>query len=418
MVETQTHTRRKFLAAMGAAVATPGALGTRVVFPHSPASEITSAGQAQSQGEYLLAPGLTYLNTASLGPTPRDVLQRTMEAWGEVESNPVRMSYAEGRVHVATDRVREAAASFLGCSSEELLLTRSTTDAMNTVALGTQLTAGDRVLTTDQEHHGGADCWRYLARRRGVNIDVVRISPSDHDAAQLLDRIASAITPQTRVISVSHIVTSTGLRMPIAEIGALARTRGLLCVVDGAQAVGQITVDVKALGCHAYAASGHKWLMGPKGTGFLYVSRDAAEAIAPIQWQDGKRFVVGSTGIGNLPIIVGLGAAIDRANATGMPAIERRIGELRDYTVRQLRQIPNTRVVSAQSGPTASALVAMMLPDAMDSQAVQRALRDKYQIMVKFVEKQWFNGIRISPHTFNTEGDIDRAVQALLTELR
>ncbi|MGH9940689.1 MAG: aminotransferase class V-fold PLP-dependent enzyme, partial [Blastocatellia bacterium] len=94
-------------------------------------------------------------------------------------------------------------------------------------------------------------------------------------------RFAAAITRNTRVISVSHVLTSTGLRMPVAELAALARDRGVLCVVDGAQAVGQIAVNVSALRCHAYAASGHKWLMGPKGTGLLYVSPDAADAIAP-----------------------------------------------------------------------------------------------------------------------------------------
>jgi selenocysteine lyase/cysteine desulfurase len=374
-----------------------------------------------SEGEYLLAPGLTYLNTAALGPTTRDVLDRTLQAWREVELNPVRMSYGEGPVHVATDRVREAAAAFLGCDRDNLLITRSTTEAMNTVALGMRLTAGDHVLTTDQEHRGGTECWRYLSGRRGVLVDIVPIAQSDHDPKTIVDRFAAAITPDTRVISVSHIFTSTGLRMPVAELAALARARGVLCVVDGAQALGQITVNVKALGCHAYAASGHKWLMGPKGTGLLYVSPDAAEAIAPIQWQDTrqdtKRYVAGSTGMGSLPLVIGLGAAIEKASARGMAMIERRVLELREYTIRQLRSVSSVSVVSAPAGPLASALVAVALPSRIDSQALQTTMRDKHNIMVKLVEKQWFNGIRISPHIFNTQADIDRAIQALRTEL-
>ncbi|MGH7460580.1 MAG: aminotransferase class V-fold PLP-dependent enzyme, partial [Longimicrobiales bacterium] len=133
--------------------------------------------------------------------------------------------------------------------------------------------------------------------------------------------------------------------------------------------------------------------------------------------ENGKRFVVGSTGIGSLPLVVGLGAAIEKARARGITTIERRVLELRDYTTRQLKLIPNVSILSAPSGPSASALVAVRLPSTIDSQALQTTLRDKYNIMVKLVEKQWFNGIRISPHIFNTEADIDRAVQALRTEL-
>jgi selenocysteine lyase/cysteine desulfurase len=371
----------------------------------------------QAQGEWQLAPGLTYLNTASLGPTPRSILNRTIDAWHELETNPVRMSYGEGAVHVATDRVREQAAGLLGCDTNDVLITRSTTDAMNTIALGSRLASGDRVLTTDQEHHGGSDCWRYLARRRGITVDTVPITPSDHDPKAIVDRFASAITSSTRLISVSHILTSTGLRMPVADLAALARARGILCIVDGAQALGQIAVDVKTLRCHAYAACGHKWLMAPKGTGLLYVSPDAADAIAPIQWQDTKRYVAGSTGIGSLPLVVGLGAAIERANAHRMSEIERSVLRLREYTIAQLNSIRDLRVLSAPSGPLASALVAVLVPNRVDSQVLQLAMRDKHNVMVKLVEKQWFNGIRISPHIFNTEADIDRAVRALRTEL-
>jgi selenocysteine lyase/cysteine desulfurase len=90
----------------------------------------------------------------------------------------------------------------------------------------------------------------------------------------------------TRVISVSHVITSTGLRMPVREIVALARSRNILTIIDGAQAVGNIEVDVKAIGCDAYAAPGHKWLMAPKGTGFLYIRKEAASQIQPVEWTE------------------------------------------------------------------------------------------------------------------------------------
>jgi selenocysteine lyase/cysteine desulfurase len=234
---------------------------------------VDSEALLANTAEYLFEPGLNYLNTAALGPTPRSVLDQVLKAWYELELNPVMTSYGDGAVHMATDRAREQVAALIGCAPDELLITRCATEAMNSAALGLNLERGDRVLMTDVEHEGGSIGWEHLKRRRGIDIDKVSIAPGDFDTASVISRFEKTLTDRTKVISVSHVITSTGLRLPIAEIAALANKRGILCVVDGAQAVGGIDVDVKKLGCHAYVATGHKWLMGPKGTGFLYISK-------------------------------------------------------------------------------------------------------------------------------------------------
>jgi len=378
---------------------------------------VRSETRPADNSEYLFEPGLNYLNTAALGPTPRAVLDKVLKAWYELELNPVMMAYVNGAVHVATDYARQRVAALIGCADDELLITRSATDAMNSVALGLNLDRGDHVLTTDVEHEGGSICWSYLKRRRGIGIDVVSIAPGDFNTRAIIDRFEKAITDRTKVISVSHVITSTGLRMPIAEIAALSRKREILCVVDGAQAVGGIDVDVRKLGCHAYAATGHKWLMGPKGTGFLYISKDASSLIQPVQREGGSRFVVNSTGIGSLPLVVGLGAAVEAMQKRGMATVEKRIIELRDRAYTGLAKISKIQVVSPPPGPLATALVSFKLPDSVDSRAIRDLLQKKYGIVIKVGEKRWFNGNRISPHIFNTESDIDAAIQAIRTEL-
>ena len=152
------------------------------------------------------------------------------------------MIYGNGAAHRAIDVVHQQTAAFLGCTVDELLFTRSTTEAMNSVATGIRWQADDRVLLTDQEHDGGSLGWRHVARRQGVALDRIAIATTDHDPGRIVDRIAAALTPQTRVVSVSHVITTTGRRMPIREIAALARSRGVLCVVDGAQAIGHVAV--------------------------------------------------------------------------------------------------------------------------------------------------------------------------------
>ena len=404
MTSLATQTRRAILASIGLAAPTAAVAAGR--------GEL-----AEGLSEYLLTPGLTYLNTGSAGPTPRAVIDRMVQAMIEIEANPVRMTYGAGEIRLQTDRARESAAALFGCDAPDLLITRSTTEAMNSVALGMRLEPGDGVLTTDQEHHGGSLCWTHVARRRGAVVDVIPITPDDHDPRVIVDRFDRAMTANTRVISVSHVITTTGYLMPIPEIAALARSRGALCVVDGAQALGQIAIDVRALGCHAYATSGHKWLMGPKGTGLLYVSPDAAEAIQPIQAEDGRRFLSESVGMGCLPLAAGLGAAIEALQGRGMASVAARIAVLRDQAWRGMREIPGLAVVSVPPGFRGTGLVAARLPDAIDSAVFQNALRDKHGVVVKMVEKRWFNGIRLSPHIFNTEADVDRALSAIRTEL-
>jgi selenocysteine lyase/cysteine desulfurase len=138
---------------------------------------------------------------------------------------------------------------------------------MNSLALGVNLSRGDRVLTTDVEHEGGTNGWLYLKRRAGVEVDLVTIGPTDHDIGAILGRFERAITANTKVIFVSHVISSTGLRLPVRELAALAHGRGIISIVDGAQTVGAIDVDVRSLGCDAYVGTGHKWIMGPKGNG-------------------------------------------------------------------------------------------------------------------------------------------------------
>ncbi|MBX9897824.1 MAG: aminotransferase class V-fold PLP-dependent enzyme [Qipengyuania sp.] len=364
-------------------------------------------------------PDLIYLNTASAGPTWPAVLDTTIAAWRRLETNPVAMAYGTvpGSVSVTADAVRGLVAGTIGCTADEVLLTRSTTDAMTTAALGLRLVPGDRVLTTDQEHAGGEVGWQYRARRDGIAVDQVSILPGAADADAVVRDFAAKIRPETRVISVSHVLSQTGLRMPVAAIAALARSRGVLCIVDGAQAVGAMPVDVAALGCDAYAASGHKWLMAPKGTGFLYIARHAQDRIQPVAWELTRSFAGNSSGLDALPNAIGLGRAIELLAETGPANVEAHNLGLRDRMWATLSRMPGLRMASPPPGKLATALIAVELPAAIDSLAMRKALLERHRIVVKMVDKRRFNGIRFSPHVFNDEAQVDRALSAFRSEL-
>jgi selenocysteine lyase/cysteine desulfurase len=399
--------RRGFL---GLAASLPALAAARV--DALPAPFPTSA-------ELGLAPGLIHLNTASAGPTPNRVLKRALDAWRQIETNPVAMSYGhdpESAV-AAADLVRLKAAAFIGAGPDEILLTNGTTNGITTLAHSIRLTEGDHVLLTDQEHEGGETGWLHRQKLDGIVVDRVHIAVGDDDTAGIVRRFDAAIGPRTRAISISHVLSPTGLRMPIAEIAALARRRGVLTIVDGAQAVGQVAVDVKALGCDAYATSGHKWLMGPKGTGFLYIGKHAGDAIAPPEWLMDKYYGSNSQGLSPMSLAIGLGEAIESMAAIGMARVEQHNLALARRVYDGFGRVPQLKVVGPPPGPLSTALVAARLPDSVDGFVLRQRMHDRHGIVIKMAEKRWFNGIRLSPHIFNSEAQVEAALAALKSEL-
>ena len=330
---------------------------------------------------------------------------------------PVKF-YGKFGAESLAEKTRTIAARFLGCDISEMLITNSTTSGMNAVAQGLRLKAGDRILTTDQEHGGGLLGWKYFAKYSGAVVDTIIIPPGENNAEAILQRIKEGIKKKTKVISVSHVFSSTGLRMPVAEISSLARSKGILCIVDGAQAAGAIKVNVKELGCHAYATSGHKWLMGPKGTGLLYLSKDAQDIIRPMQFEESYNTYNDGNGVVNLACILGLGKAIEYLESIGISKIEEHNLSLRNRLYDRLTQLRNVRIVSPAAGPLASPMLACILPDTFEKSSFVKMLLDKYKLSIRPTHNQFgFNGIRFSLHIFNTEKEVDFASEVLRKQL-
>lgn len=204
------HTRRGFLTSVGTV-----AIAGLVLRDAAACAGVSVQGDGAGVGrgiapapdDFAFTSGLVYLQTGSLGPTPRPVMERAIAAWKQLELNPSFFGY--GELEQAMEAVRAKAAAFIGCKTEELAITNCTTEGMNWTAQGLTLGAGDRVLTTDQEHPGGRVCWDYVVRRYGVALDIVAIPPDEHDAQGIIDRMTRAFTPRTRVLSFSHVLSSS-----------------------------------------------------------------------------------------------------------------------------------------------------------------------------------------------------------------
>jgi len=370
--------------------------------------------------EFLLAPGLIHLNCGSAGATPRLVVDAVAGCLRELESDPVHQLY--GPMGQAMEAVRRHAAAFLGADESEVAITRNTTEGMNLIASGLRLKAGDEVLTTTHEHSGGMSCWQYLAERDGVSIVQVKMPAPPKDKAEILQLVSDAITPRTRVCSVSHVTMATGLQMPIRDIAAIVRPKGILLVVDGAQAPGMLAVDVRALGADAYASSSHKWLLAPKGSGLLYVRREAQDRIKPICLRAGNSVYSPSSGTRNVPSVLGHGLALDFIEAIGRDSVAARCRELQARLRGRLEKVAGLRLLTPADPELSSAMFAVALEKGRNSEVAER-LQKEYRIVVKTVPPtlavapgvmaEDCNALRFSTHIFNTEDELDTAAEAV-----
>ena len=295
--------------------------------------------------QFLLPENEVYLNNGTVGSSPAPVLRAVFEGYRDAE----RLAQADPEDYpiwgyASWNQFRDPLARFIGCKRDELALVRNATEANSYIANGIDLKAGDEVLMTDQEHPGGEHPWNLRAKRYGIVVKKVPLPRPVPDAPTVLNLFNDAITPRTRVIFCSHITTVTGVVLPVKDIAALARSKGILSAVDGAHVPGMMKLDVHALGCDMYSASPHKWLQSPKGTGFLYVRDEVIDrvwnTIATEGWEDTKiraeRFQrIGSS---NVPALCGLNASIEFCNQIGLDRIEKRHRKMADYILAEMVQ--------------------------------------------------------------------------------
>jgi len=223
--------------------------------------------------------GTLYLNTGTLGPSPRRVTERLFQLYREWQERGPGNPEVYQAAHAETRKAAERVASFVGVQGDELALTGNATDGINIVANGIEWKAGDEVVISDQEHPAGLLIWLHLRQTKGIRVRIARLSADGR--LRNVEEVASLLTPRTRLVALSHVTCMTGLRLPAREITEAAHARGVPILFDGAQSAGQFPLDLRALGCDFYALNGHKWLLGPVGTGALYVSRTALVDLRP-----------------------------------------------------------------------------------------------------------------------------------------
>jgi len=353
---------------------------------------------------------LIYMNNGTMGPSPREVTARVASRIEHVDSTGDYGGDYEG--------LKKAIAQVIGAASgEEIAFTHNVSEAISVVASGVDLKSGDEVIITDQEHAGNAVPWLARAKRDGVVIKVLTLAPDD---ATVMERLNALLTSRTRVIAVPHVTCTTGQVLPIKEITKLAHSKNIWVMADGAHPPGMMVVNVKDLGVDAYASCGHKWLCGPKGLGFLYITKEFSDRVIPTwcgaesdkHWDyDGKVEFLDTAsrydfGTQNFALYDGLHAAIDWMSEIGFEKIDARVKYLTTYLRSQLKEHAGKHFHFLTPDTSISGVTTIKL-EKMDYQHFANTLLAKHKVRTRVVAESQLFANRISAHIYTSPADID-----------
>ena len=364
---------------------------------------------------FIMPAGFACLNAANLCPSPASVLIAADRATRSVDGDPSYQNRAktkEGR-----EAARRTIAAALHVTPEEIVITRNTSESNNIVSSGLDLKTGDEVLVFSDNHPSNLGAWRQKAQRFGFTVKVIdQLNP--HPGADFyVEAFQRAITAATKVVAITHVTSTVGDVMPAREICRIARERGALSLVDGAQTFGVCDVNLAELQPDFYTGSAHKWPCGSKENGVLYVSTRVHDRIKPsivslYPGDVGISRTLEAFGQRDEASMMGFGEALDFQRKIGAAAIETRARHLTALAIKALKQIDGVKVWT-HDDPARSAAVVSFQAGNLDTRRLHQALYEKDRVVCATRGGSDRPGLRFSPHFYNLESDIERAVAAV-----
>ena len=409
--------KREFVRTLGGAslglMFSPSVLSRCMAMPHTELAQ-DEAFWATIRGKYKLTPEYINLENGYYSMQAEPVLEAFI---GHVRSINVQASrYMRTRQPDDKLRVRTRLAKMAGVSPDELIITRNTTESLDTVISGYDWKPGDEAVMAAQDYGAMLDMFKLQARRHGIVNRVVSLPLDPQSDDELVQLYASAITPKTRLLMVGHMVNITGHILPVRKIADMAHARGVDVMCDGAHAFGQLAFRIPDLGCDYYGASLHKWLGTPLGAGILYVRQDKIAGLWPIYADESMADTdirkLNHTGTHPVHTDLGIDDAIDFHESIGAERKEARLRYVQRYWTSRVRDVPNI-LVNTPTDPKRSCAIANVGVRGMTPADLAKTLFERYKVFTVAIDTANVHGVRVTPQLFTTPKELDVLVRAL-----
>ena len=388
---------------------------TTAVADRSPAEVASDENYwREIQQAFTLDRTIINLNNGYTCPSPR-VVHEALKRYLDF-SNQAPIQYMWNTLEPNIEQVRRKLAAEAGCDPEEIAITRNASEALQICQLGIDLKPGDEVVTTNQDYGRMLDTWDQRARRDNVKVTKISFPVPTTTLSDLTTRIEQAVTPRTKVIHICHVTNLTGQLFPVRDIARMARSKGILTIVDGAHAFAHFPFALRDLECDCYGTSLHKWLLAPVGTGFLYMRRENIEKIWPLtpagvaKSKDIRKFEE----VGTHPAANHNAIAEALAFHQGI-GVERRAARMRYLTDRwatRLEKQPRVKILTSRL-PNQSWGLANISLQGVDSQKAYETLWAKYRIITASIKHAEYQGLRITPNIYTTLQELDTFSEAI-----
>ena len=389
-------------------------------YGQAPAFSPTISGTGEAfwksvREQFVMPPDLGVLNAANLCPASRPVLEALKRETDSVDRDPSAQN--RSRLSGEKEATRKVLAEFLRVTPEEIVITRNTSEANNMVSSGLDLKAGDEVIVFQDNHPSNLTAWNEKAKRFGFTVVTVPQKNPHPGMEYYIDAYTKAITPRTKLLSFTHLTSSVGDLFPAKELCALARERGVMSLVDGAQSFGLLDVNIAEMSPDFYTGSAHKWPCGARECGVLYINARAHKQIWPSIYSAypgavGISRTFESFGQRDEATMIAFRTALEFQTKVGREAIEKRSRALTQQLIAGLSKLPDVKVWTSPNASLNAAVVSFQ-PGSLNSQKLGAALYQNDKIGTAGRGGGDRGGLRASPHFYNTPAEIDRLVSAV-----
>lgn len=363
---------------------------------------------------YKLKPDYINLENGYYNFLPEQILEKYLAHIREVN---YQGSYYMRTVQWENKKKRAAAlASLLGCAADELIITRNTTESLDTIIGGFPWSAGDEAVMAEQDYGAMLDMFKQVSERHGVVRKIISVPNHPGSDEEIVELYAKAITSKTKLLMVCHMVNITGQILPIRKICDMAHEKGVQVLVDGAHAVAHIRFRLEDLHCDYYGASLHKWLSVPLGAGILYVQKKHIDSVWPLiaegPREKGDISRLNHTGTHPVATDLAIQDAIDYYMLIGPERKEARLRYLKQYWTSRVEGSPNI-VLNTPSDPARACGIANVGIQGMKPSALAEVLLKKYRIFTVAIDYANVHGCRITPNIYTSTEELDSLVKAL-----